>query len=110
MLAMGLNVLFILLSYTVILCTVLAITSAGERLKALNTCVSHILAVLCFCVTVLGLSIMHRFGHHTLPLVHILMGTVSVLFPPLMNPAIYSIKTQQIHRAILKVVSLGKIQ
>lgn len=110
MLAMGSDVLFILISYSVILRAVLAIASARERLKALNTCVSHILAVLCFYVPVLGLSIVHRFGHHTSPLVHILMGTISVLFPPLMNPIIYSIKTQQIRRAILKVVSLGKIQ
>uniref|UniRef100_A0A2K5PCY0 G-protein coupled receptors family 1 profile domain-containing protein n=1 Tax=Cebus imitator TaxID=2715852 RepID=A0A2K5PCY0_CEBIM len=110
MLAMGGDVLFILLSYTVILRTVLAIASAGERLKALNACVSHILAVLCFYVPALGLSIVHRFGHHTSPLVHILMGTVSVLLPPWMNPVIYSIKTQQIRRAILKVISLGKIK
>ncbi|XP_047733113.1 olfactory receptor 51L1-like [Prionailurus viverrinus] len=82
MLAMGSDVLFILLSYTIIVHTVLAIASAGERLKALNTCVSHILAVLCFYVPVLGLSVVHRFGHHTSPLVHIFMGTVSVLFPP----------------------------
>nr|XP_019571414.1 PREDICTED: olfactory receptor 51B6-like [Rhinolophus sinicus] len=110
MLDMGSDVLFILLSYTVLLHTMLAITSAGERLKALNTCISHILAVLCFCVPVLGLSIVHRFGRHTSSLVHILMGTVSVLFPPLMSPVIYNIKTQQIRRAIFKVVSLGKIQ
>ncbi|XP_014917709.3 olfactory receptor 51L1-like [Acinonyx jubatus] len=88
MLAMGSDVLFILLSYTIIIHTVLAIASAGERLKALNTCVSHILAVLCFYVPVLGLSVVHRFGHHTSPLVHIFMGTVSVLFPPLMNPVL----------------------
>ncbi|KAM9034616.1 olfactory receptor 51L1-like [Sarcophilus harrisii] len=110
MLAMGSDVLFILVSYTVILCTVLSIASAKERLKALNTCVSHILAVLCFYVPVLGLSIVHRFGHRASPVVHVLMGTVSVLFPPLMNPVIYSVKTQQIRRAILKVVSLGKLR
>ncbi|XP_004618305.2 olfactory receptor 51L1-like [Sorex araneus] len=110
MLTMGSDILFILISYTIILCTVLAIASAAERLKALNTCVSHILAMLCFYVPVLGLSIVHRFGHHLSPLVHILMGTISVIFPPLMNPIIYSIKTQQIRRAILKMVSLGKIQ
>lgn len=82
MLAMGSDVLFILLSYTIIVHTVLAIASAGEKLKALNTCVSHILAMLCFYVPVLGLSVVHRFGHHTSLLVHILMGTVSVLFHP----------------------------
>ncbi|XP_003421606.1 olfactory receptor 51L1-like [Loxodonta africana] len=106
----GSDVLFILLFYTIILCTVLAVASTGERLKALNTCLSHNLVVLCFYVPVLGLSIVHRFGYHTSPLVHILMGTVSVLFPPLMNPVIYSIKTQQILRAILRMVSLRKIQ
>ena len=83
MLATGSNVLFILLSCTVILCTVLAIAFAGERLKAFNTSVSHLLAVLCFCVPIL-----HRFGSHTSLLVHILMGTISVFFPPLMNPVI----------------------
>lgn len=110
MLAISSDGLFILISYSVIIRTVLAITSAKERLKALNTCVLHILAVLCFYVSVLALSFVHRFGHHTSPVVHILMGTISVLFPPLMNPIIYSIKTQQICRAILKMVSLVKIQ
>ncbi|XP_044116754.1 olfactory receptor 51L1-like [Neovison vison] len=110
MLDIGSDVLFILISYSVILRTVLAIASAKERLKALNTCVLHILAVLCFYVPVLALSIVHRFGHHISPLVHILMGTISVLFPSLINPIIYSIKTQQILRAILKMVSLGNIQ
>lgn len=100
MLAMGSDV-FVLLSYTIIIHTVLAIASIGERLKALNTCVSHILAGLCFYVPVLGLSIVHRFRHHTSPL---------VLIPPLMNPIIYSIKTHQIRRAIVKVISLGKTQ
>ncbi|KAM9220635.1 olfactory receptor 51L1-like [Dugong dugon] len=110
MLAMGSDVLFILLSYTIILRTVLTIASVGERLKTLSTCISHILAVLCFYVPVLGLPIAHRFGRNTSPLEHIFMGTVSVLFPPLMNPVIYSIKTRQIRGAILKVVLLRKIQ
>lgn len=33
-------------------------------------------------VPVLGLSVVHRIGQHTSPLVHILMGKVSVLFHP----------------------------
>lgn len=109
-LAMGSDVLFILLSYTIILHTALAIASAGERLRTLNICFSHLLAVLCFYVPMLGLSIIHRFGSHTSPLLHMLMGTVSVLFPPLMNPVIYSIKTHQILRSTFKVFYLEKIQ
>ena len=110
MLAVGSDVLFILLSYIIILHTVLAIASTGERLKAFNICFSHLLAVFCFYVPMLGLSIIHRFGSHTSPLLHVIMGTVSVLFPPLINPVIYSIKTQQILRATFKVLYLEKIQ
>uniref|UniRef100_A0A7N4NSK7 Olfactory receptor n=1 Tax=Sarcophilus harrisii TaxID=9305 RepID=A0A7N4NSK7_SARHA len=106
LLSMGSDFLFILLSYAMIFCSVLAIASHKEQLKALNTCVSHILAVLCFYVPVLGLSIVHRFAKYSSPIIHIVMGNVYILFPPLMNPVIYSIKTQQIRRAIVKVISL----
>ncbi|XP_074153667.1 olfactory receptor 51V1-like [Sminthopsis crassicaudata] len=105
-LSMGSDFLFILLSYAMIFRSVLAIASHKEQLKAINTCVSHILAVLCFYVPVLGLSIVHRFAKHSSPIIHIVMGNVYILFPPLMNPIIYSIKTQQIRRAIIKVISL----
>ncbi|XP_051843515.1 olfactory receptor 51V1-like [Antechinus flavipes] len=106
LLSMGSDFLFILLSYAMIFRSVLAIASHKEQLKALNTCVSHILAVLCFYVPVLGLSIVHRFAKHSSPIIHIVMGNVYILFPPLMNPVIYSIKTQQIRRAIVRVISL----
>ncbi|XP_007491236.2 olfactory receptor 51V1-like [Monodelphis domestica] len=108
LLSMGSDFLFILLSYVMIFHSVLAIASRREQLKALNTCVSHILAVLCFYVPVLGLSIVHRFARHSSPIIPIVMGNVYVLFPPLMNPVIYSIKTQQIRRAIVRVISLGQ--
>ncbi|XP_036598920.1 olfactory receptor 51V1-like [Trichosurus vulpecula] len=106
LLSMGSDFLFILLSYIMIFHSVLAIASHKEQLKALNTCVSHILAVLCFYVPVLGLSIVHRFARHSSPIIHIVMGNVYILFPPLMNPIIYSIKTQQIRRAIIRIISL----
>ncbi|ELW63693.1 olfactory receptor 51G1 [Tupaia chinensis] len=105
LLAMGSDFLFIFLSYILILRSVMAIASHREQLKALNTCVSHILAVLVFYVPVLGLSIVHRFARHSSPLIHIIMGNVYILFPPLMNPVIYSIKTHQIRQAIIKVLS-----
>ncbi|XP_001374010.2 olfactory receptor 51V1-like [Monodelphis domestica] len=106
LLSMGSDFLFILLSYIMIFHSVLTIASRREQLKVLNTCVSHILAVLCFYVPVLGLSIVHRFARHSSPIIHIVMGNVYILFPPLMNPLIYSIKTQQIRRAIIRIISL----
>ena len=58
----GMDLLFIFLSYVLILHSVMAIASHEERLKALNTCVSHILAVLAFYVPMVGVSMVLRFG------------------------------------------------
>ncbi|XP_027714995.1 olfactory receptor 51B6-like [Vombatus ursinus] len=100
-----LDSLIILFSYILILKTVMSIASGEERTKALNTCVSHIYCVLVFYVTVIGLSLIHRFGKHVPRVVHIAMSYVHFLFPPLMNPLIYSIKTNQIQHGILHMFS-----
>lgn len=92
----GVDSLLILFSYALILCTVLSIASRAERLKALNTCVSHICAVLLFYTPMIGLSVIHRFGKQASHLLQVILGFVYLLFPPLMNPIIYSVKTKQI--------------
>ncbi|XP_037377911.1 olfactory receptor 51V1-like [Talpa occidentalis] len=97
-----LDAVLILISYVFILHTVLAIASREERLKSLQTCVSHICAVLVFYIPIIGLTMVHRFGKHLSPLVHVLMGNIYILFPPLMNPIIYSVKTQQIRSRMKK--------
>ncbi|XP_057551629.1 olfactory receptor 51V1-like [Hippopotamus amphibius kiboko] len=91
-----LDAVLILISYVFILHTVLAIASRKERLKSLQTCISHICAVLVFYIPIIGLTMVHRFGKHLSPLVRVLMGNIYILFPPMMNPIIYSVKTQQI--------------
>uniref|UniRef100_A0A8C0K7F7 Olfactory receptor n=1 Tax=Canis lupus dingo TaxID=286419 RepID=A0A8C0K7F7_CANLU len=104
---LGVDSVLIVLSYVLILQTALSIASKAERLKALNTCVSHICAVLLFYTPMIGLSMIHRFGRwHLSPSVHVLMGNIYILFPPLMNPIIYSVKTQQIRGRMKKWFSL----
>ncbi|XP_014444525.1 olfactory receptor 51B4 [Tupaia chinensis] len=100
-----LDALIIVFSYILILKTVMGIASGEERAKALNTCVSHISCVLVFYVTVIGLTFIHRFGKHAPHVVHITMSYVYFLFPPLMNPIIYSMKTKQIQRSIIRLFS-----
>ncbi|VCW69023.1 unnamed protein product [Gulo gulo] len=97
----GVDSVLILLSYVKILITVLSIASREEQFKALNTCVSHICAVLLVYVPMLGVSIIHRFGKHVSPLVHIIMGYVYLLIPPVLNPVVYCVKTQEIRTRIL---------
>ncbi|KAK9402726.1 olfactory receptor [Crotalus adamanteus] len=101
----GLDALFIILSYTMILKTVLSITSRDGRLKALNTCVSHISAVAVYYTPMIGLSMVYRFGRRASPLVPSLLAHIYLLVPPLLNPIIYSIKTKEILKALCKLFS-----
>ncbi|KAI5931161.1 Olfactory receptor 51V1 [Manis javanica] len=95
-----LDSVLILISYILILRSVLSIASHKERLKSLQTCVSHVGAVLVFYIPIIGLTMVHRFGKHLSPVVHVLMGNIYIIFPPLMNPIIYGVKTQQIRDRI----------
>ncbi|XP_036284028.1 olfactory receptor 51B5-like [Pipistrellus kuhlii] len=104
-----LDSLIILFSYVLILKSVLSIASRNERAKALNTCVSHICCVLVFYITVIGLSLIHRFGKDVPHIVHLIMSYVYFLFPPLMNPIIYSVKTKQIQSGVLHLFRIHKV-
>ncbi|XP_062983860.1 olfactory receptor 51G2-like [Elgaria multicarinata webbii] len=106
--SMVLDSVLLVLSYMMILKTVLSIASKEERLRALNTCISHICAVLTFYIPMIGLSMIHRYGENAPPVVHILMANVYLLVPPLMNPIVYSVKTKQIRTRIVRRFQKGK--
>ncbi|KAI5228245.1 Olfactory Receptor 51A4 [Manis pentadactyla] len=95
--------MLIVVSYILILKTVLGIASQKEQLKALSTCVSHVCAVIIFYLPILSLAIIHRLARHVSPLFNVLMADVLLLVPPLMNPIVYCVKTRQI-RDVMKLV------
>ncbi|KAB1272486.1 Olfactory receptor 51G2 [Camelus dromedarius] len=101
---MGLDFLLILFSYVLILKTILSIASHGGRLKALNTCISHLSAVILFFTPMICLSILHRFGPKLPAHVYVTMANMHFLIPPVMNPIVYVVKTKQIRDKILKLV------
>ncbi|XP_044857900.1 olfactory receptor 51G2-like [Mauremys mutica] len=103
LLLMGVDSLLIFLSYVMILKTVLSIASHEECLRALNTCVSHLCAVLLFYTPEISLSVIHRFVKGSSPLLQILLGYISLLLPPLMNPIVYSVKSKHLRARIIRV-------
>ncbi|XP_011379447.1 olfactory receptor 51F2-like [Pteropus vampyrus] len=100
----GVDSVFIILSYLLIIKTVFSIASPEERKKAFSTCISHVGAVAVFYIPLISLSFVHRFGKQAPPYVHTLIANAYLLLPPVMNPIIYSVKTKQIRRAVLKVL------
>ncbi|XP_069891459.1 olfactory receptor 51L1-like [Dipodomys merriami] len=105
----GMDALGILISYIFILHSVLRIVSREGRLKALNTCASHICAVLILYVPMIGLSIVHRFAKHSSPFVHIFMAHSYLMVSPVLNPIIYSVKNKQIRQGVLHLISPRKM-
>ncbi|XP_044855053.1 olfactory receptor 51G2-like [Mauremys mutica] len=102
LLTVGLDSLLIFLSYVMILKTALSIASHAECLRALNTCVSHLCAVLLFYMPMTGLSMIHRFGKGSFPLFQTVLGYIYLLVPPLMNPIVYSVKSKHLREKIIR--------
>ncbi|CAM4334197.1 unnamed protein product, partial [Lepidochelys olivacea] len=82
-LTIGLDSLLIFLSYVMIFKTVLNVVSHAECLRVLNTCVSHLCAVLLFYLPEIGLSVIHRFGNSSSHLLQFVLGYFYLLVPPL---------------------------
>uniref|UniRef100_A0A8C5M6M6 Olfactory receptor n=1 Tax=Leptobrachium leishanense TaxID=445787 RepID=A0A8C5M6M6_9ANUR len=102
LLVMGIDSLFISLSYVLIIKTVVGLAEEAS-VKAFSTCAAHICAVLVYYIPLIGLSVVHRFGMNSNHNLHIVFADVYLLVPPVINPIIYSIKTKQIRNRLIRL-------
>ncbi|XP_075053991.1 olfactory receptor 52A1-like [Mixophyes fleayi] len=98
----GVDLLFILLSYSMIFRAVFSLPSKDSRLRAFNTCAPHICVFLSLYVLAIFSFLSHRYGKWIPPYIHIILSDMYLLVPPMLNPLVYGMKTKQIREQVWK--------
>ncbi|XP_023272363.1 olfactory receptor 24-like [Seriola lalandi dorsalis] len=101
--------IFILLSYVTILVTVFRMKSLDSRVKALATCVEHIILVAVFYIPLLVIFMIGFYLRLIDPDQRVLSLSLASCLPPCINPIVYSLKTKEIKVRVLAFVRKKKL-
>ncbi|MBN3305674.1 O51F2 protein, partial [Amia calva] len=99
----------IMLSYLCILVALLRIANTDGRIKAFKTCTTHLTLVAIFYVPIIVTNIVAWINVNIDTDTRILNTSLSATIPPLLNPIIYTLKTDEILDQIKKYIRNRKI-
>uniref|UniRef100_A0A4W6DWF0 Olfactory receptor n=1 Tax=Lates calcarifer TaxID=8187 RepID=A0A4W6DWF0_LATCA len=94
--------LIITTSYIIIFSSVLRSRTSG--VKALHTCVTHLVVISVSLIIVLTASLSYRVRNNLPATIRVFLSTMYSLFPSCFNPIIYGIRTKEIRQHILKTL------
>nr|XP_027798595.1 putative olfactory receptor 56B2 [Marmota flaviventris] len=105
-LIMGSDLCLIIVSYALILRSVLKLNCKEAASKALNTCTSHLILILFFYTVIVVISITHSAGME-LSLIPVLLNVLHNVIPPALNPMVYALKNKELRQGLCKVLGLN---
>ncbi|MBN3291515.1 OR3A1 protein, partial [Polypterus senegalus] len=106
--ALVIPLIYILYSYSRIIHSVLKITKVDGRLKAFSTCSTHLMIISVFYIVGAGVFISNRIPGTSIDM-RIMIGLVQNLFPPVMNPIIYCLRSKEIRESFVKTLKKNRI-
>ncbi|XP_058483879.1 olfactory receptor 2A12-like [Solea solea] len=95
---------FILGTYVCIVIALTRVATAQERVKALKTCTGHISLVAIYFIPVLISSTMQNLHSNS----RIINLSLTSVFPPMLNPIVYVLQTQEIKTSLRKLLKITK--
>ncbi|XP_053363788.1 olfactory receptor 52K1-like [Clarias gariepinus] len=95
--------MFITISYIAILFSVLR--SGKTSLKAINTCITHIIVMSVSLTFALIAFLSYRIRNNFSPSSRVFLSTMYLIFPSCFNPIIYGVRTKEIREHILKFIN-----
>ncbi len=100
--------ILIIISYFCIALVLLKISHGVDRIKAMKTCTSHLMLVAIFYVPILGIIIaaLATFIH---PNARIINTSLTQTIPPMLNPIIYTLNTEEVMQSIKELFKCNKV-
>ncbi|KAM9348886.1 olfactory receptor 1-like [Symphorus nematophorus] len=98
----------IALTYVCITIALSRIASGEKRLKALKTCTSHLIIVAIFFLPIFGTNIA-SVATYIHPNARIVNSSLTHTIPALLNPIVYSLKTEEVLNSIRKLLKKNRI-
>ena len=102
---MGSDLSLIIISYVLILHSVLKLNSAEAASKALSTHTSHLILILFFYTILIVLSVTHG-ATKTVSLIPLLLSVLENVIPPALNPMVYALKNKDLRHGLYKFLKL----
>ncbi|KAM9174161.1 olfactory receptor 52R1-like [Pangshura tecta] len=104
----GMDVVFITVSYTLILRAIFRLPTKNARLKTFGTCISHLCAISALYIPDFFSSLTQRFGKNVPWHFLVLIVNVYLLVPPMLHPIIYGVRTKPIRGRLLQLFTHKK--